>query len=238
MAKTIYLVKKNPESKKENTEWMQMSGEEFYRFTRSEEGKGRYFIHLTDDVGYEADEIYIEAGYEEFYSWKQEDNRHRYLADCAKDTMIISSDVPVSGGEELLLIDTIQGRPCIAVVNKNDLEQKMDLSYLQEHFSHIISISAYQKTGVDQLSACIHEVLGMMDLDTSAGILANERQRGCAKQALDALQEAQQAYQMGITLDAVGVEVQSALEALMELTGEQVSESVIDEVFSKFCVGK
>ena len=78
----------------------------------------------------------------------------------------------------------------------------------------------------------------MMDLDTSAGILANERQRGCAKQALDALQEAQQAYQMGITLDAVGVEVQSALEALMELTGEQVSESVIDEVFSKFCVGK
>ena len=108
MAKTIYLVKKNPESKKENTEWMQMSGEEFYRFTHSEEGKGRYFIHLTDDVGYEADEIYIEAGYEEFYSWKQEDTRHRYLADCAKDTMIISSDVPVTGGEELLLIDTIQ----------------------------------------------------------------------------------------------------------------------------------
>ena len=108
MAKTIYLVKKNPESKKENTEWMQMSGEEFYRFTHSEEGKRRYFIHLTDDIGYEADEIYIEAGYEEFYSWKQEDNRHRYLADCAKDTMIISSDVPVTGGEELLLIDTIQ----------------------------------------------------------------------------------------------------------------------------------
>lgn len=103
MAKTIYLVKKNPESKKENTEWMQMSGEEFYRFTHSEKGKGRYFIHLTDDVGYEADEIYIEAGYEEFYSWKQEDNRHRYLADCAKDTMIISSDVPVTGGEEMIV---------------------------------------------------------------------------------------------------------------------------------------
>ena len=108
MAKTIYLVKKNPESKKENTEWMQVGGEGMYRFTQSEEGKGRYFIHLPDDVGYEADEIYIEAGYEEFYSWKQEDKRHRYLAYCAKDTMIISSDVPVTGGEELLLIDTIQ----------------------------------------------------------------------------------------------------------------------------------
>ena len=106
MAKTIYLVKKNPESKKENTEWIQMSGEEFYRFTRSEEGKGRYFIHLTDDVGYEADEIYIEAGYEEYQDWYKEARRHRYLVECEGDILTLSSDVPVSGGDELL-IDTV-----------------------------------------------------------------------------------------------------------------------------------
>ena len=126
MAKTIYLVKKNPESKKENTEWMQMSGEEFYRFTHSEEGRGRYFIHLTDDVGYEADEIYIEAGYEEFCFWKRENNRHRYLADCAKDTMIISSDVPVTGGEELL-IDTIRDESISVdeMIVKKDMLKKL-----------------------------------------------------------------------------------------------------------------
>lgn len=106
MAKTIYLVKKNPESKKENTEWLQMSGEEFYRFTHSEEGKGRYFVHLTDDVGYEADEIYIEAGYEEYQDWYKEARRHRYLVECERDTLTLSSDVPVSGGDELL-IDTV-----------------------------------------------------------------------------------------------------------------------------------
>ena len=126
MAKTIYLVKKNSESKKENTEWMQMSGEEFYRFTHSKEGKGRYFIHLTDDIGYEADEIYIEAGYEAFCSWKQEDNRHRYLADCAKDTVIISSDVSVTGGEELL-IDTIrdEGISIDEIIMKKDMIEKL-----------------------------------------------------------------------------------------------------------------
>ncbi len=140
--------------------------------------------------------------------------------------------------EDQELVCSMQGRPCIAVINKNDLESKIDLSYLKEHFSDIVSISAYQKTGVDQLGSCIHEVLGMMKLDTSSGILANERQRGCARRALDALEEAKQAYEFGITLDAVGVEVQSALDALMELTGEQASERVIDEVFSKFCVGK
>ena len=69
-------------------------------------------------------------------------------------------------------------------------------------------------------------------------MLANERQRNCAKRALHALEEAEQAHVLGITLDAVGVEIQSALEALMELTGEQASEAVIDEVFSQFCVGK
>ena len=140
--------------------------------------------------------------------------------------------------EDRELVCSMQGRPCIAVVNKSDLEQKMDFSYLQEHFENLVSISAYQKTGVEQLTECVHRVLGMINLDTSSGILANERQRDCAKRALDALREAKDAHRMGITLDAVGVEVQSALEALMELTGEQASERVIDEVFSKFCVGK
>ena len=62
-------------------------------------------IHLTDDVGYEADEIYIEAGYEEFCYWKQEDSRHRYLAECRDEILILSSDVQVSEGGQL--IDTV-----------------------------------------------------------------------------------------------------------------------------------
>ena len=136
MAKTIYLVKKNPESKKENTEWMQMSGEEFYRFTHSEEGKGRYFIHLTDDVGYEADEIYIEAGYEEYQDWYKEARRHRYLADCAKDTTIISSDVPVTGGEGLLLIDTIQDE---SISIDEMIEKKEMLKKLREALASLSS---------------------------------------------------------------------------------------------------
>ncbi len=140
--------------------------------------------------------------------------------------------------EDRELMISMQGRPCIAVINKTDLQSKIDMNDLQKHFPHLVSISAYQKTGLEELTECIHQVLGMMDLDPTSGILANERQRNCAKRALDALKEAQQAHAFGITLDAVGVEVQSALEALMELTGEQASERVVDEVFSKFCVGK
>lgn len=140
--------------------------------------------------------------------------------------------------EDKQLIDSLKDKPCIAVVNKNDLGQKIDLSYLRQRLPHLVSISAYRKTGVDELSKCIQEVLGMMNMDFGSGMLANERQRGCAKRALSCLEEVMSAHAFGITLDAVGVEVQSALEALMELTGEQASEAVIDEVFSQFCVGK
>ena len=132
MAKTIYLVKKNPEGKKENTEWLQMRGEEFYHFIHSEEGKGRYFIHLTDDVGYEADEIYIEAGYEEFCSWKQEDNHHRYLAECRDEILILSSDVQVS--EDGQLIDTV-------VDDKISIEEDYAEQDERERFRSIIRSS-------------------------------------------------------------------------------------------------
>lgn len=125
MAKTIYLVKKDPESSRENTEWIQMNGKEFYQFIHSTEGKRRYFIHLTDDISYEADEIYIEASYGEYQEWYKEARRHRYLAECAKDTLTLSADTPVGGGEELL-IDTIRDNDISIeerVVNKEMLEK-------------------------------------------------------------------------------------------------------------------
>ena len=91
---------------------------------------------MTDDVGYEADEIYIEAGYEEYQDWYKEARRHRYLSDCAKDTMIISSDVPVSGGEELLLIDTIQDE---SISIDEMIEKKEMLKKLREALASLSS---------------------------------------------------------------------------------------------------
>lgn len=103
MRKTIYLVRKNPGCDREEREWIQMKGKDFFQFIHSPEGKGRYFVHLTDDIGYEADEIYIEADYREYCSWKQEYNRHKYLLECADEILTISSDVPIDNGGGLLI---------------------------------------------------------------------------------------------------------------------------------------
>lgn len=106
MGKTIYLVKKDPDCKKEHVEWIQMSGKEFYQFIHSQKGRGRYFIHLTDDVSYEADEIYIEAGKSEYQEWYKEARRHRYLTDGRDGVSILPLEI-LMGNEGYLLLDAL-----------------------------------------------------------------------------------------------------------------------------------
>ena len=69
-------------------------------------------------------------------------------------------------------------------------------------------------------------------------VLINERQRDCIRRALDGINEAGNALISGVTLDAVGVCVDDAIAALLELTGKRVTNEVCDEIFKRFCVGK
>ena len=69
-------------------------------------------------------------------------------------------------------------------------------------------------------------------------MVANERQRACVIKALDNVSEALDAVQIQMTLDAVTVCIDFAIESLLELTGEKAHEAVVNQVFSKFCVGK
>ncbi len=128
--------------------------------------------------------------------------------------------------------------PAIAVVNKTDLEGKLNEDLLRQSFQNIVYISANNTDSIKCLSDKIQEVLGFAQIDPSAAMLANERQRLCAQQAEQYLQEAVEALNMGMTLDAVTVSVEAAIESLLELTGERVTDAVVDQVFHHFCVGK
>ena len=69
-------------------------------------------------------------------------------------------------------------------------------------------------------------------------MLLGERQRACAQRALEGVNAAKEALEIGSTMDAVGVCVDDALAALLELTGKRVTNEVTDEIFRRFCVGK
>ena len=99
-------------------------------------------------------------------------------------------------------------------------------------------MSASSGNGIDELKNAVEKMLSLDTLDSSAVMLTTERQRNCCVRAKSCVDEAVEALKFGMTLDAVNVGVDSAIDALNELTGKKATETVVDEVFSKFCVGK
>ncbi len=138
--------------------------------------------------------------------------------------------------EDIALIDALDNTPRIAVINKTDLEQKLDREYIRKHFIRTVEISAATGQGEEALRDTITELFSVHTFDPMRAVLAGERQRDCAQRARTLLEEARAG--LGLSLDAVYVSIDCALDALMELTGQKASEAVIDSVFERFCVGK
>ena len=140
--------------------------------------------------------------------------------------------------EDEELIESVGEVPCLAVINKCDLETKLDIKYIESKFSKIAYISAKSGNGLDELRTKCEELLEVNEVGTDGENLFTERQKHHTEEALKAVIEAKEAFYMGFTLDAVTVSCESALASLSELTGERVSDSVVNNVFSRFCVGK
>lgn len=140
--------------------------------------------------------------------------------------------------EDIELIEMLRSAPAVAVINKSDLEAKIDDDYIKSRMSHVVCISAKNDSDTAALERAVAEIAGTSELDPSQGILANERQYNDALKALSSVEEALSALAMGITFDAVTIVIEDAINCLLELTGERVTEAVVDKVFSSFCVGK
>ena len=140
--------------------------------------------------------------------------------------------------QDKALFPLCKEKHAIAIVNKTDLPTKLDTKILDTVFNKVACISAKENNGLESLEQAIAEVLGTAAFDSSAATLMNERQLACCSAALDAVKEAHDALSSCVTRDAVQVCVDSAIESLDTLTGERATESVVNEIFSRFCVGK
>ena len=140
--------------------------------------------------------------------------------------------------EDIDLINKIKDMPCIAAINKIDLEDKVDKKYITDNIENVVYISAKQQDNIDELKNMIEKIAGTEDFDPSAGIVANERQRNAIRNAVNSLYEAKESLAMGMTMDAITVSLQETIDYLLELTGEKAGEEIVDSVFHNFCVGK
>ncbi|MEG1028398.1 MAG: GTPase, partial [Oscillospiraceae bacterium] len=108
---------------------------------------------------------------------------------------------------------------CIAIVNKTDLDMKIDCEILKNVFKQVIFISAKENKGYNELKDAVMEILGTADFNPSAATLINERQLDCCKKALNCVVDAENALKTGFTRDAINVCIDVAIENLMVLTG-------------------
>ena len=156
---------------------------------------------------------------------------------CDVVIAVFDSSAPLDS-DDMNLIEKLRGKPAVAVINKSDLETRADIDVIKNGFERAVVISAASGNGEEEFRKALSEVLKTADLDPAEPVMANERQLDCVCRAKRAVDEAISAVEFGMTLDAVGICVETALDCLYELTGEKASDAVIEQVFSRFCVGK
>lgn len=140
--------------------------------------------------------------------------------------------------EDMELIENCKNKNVIPILNKTDLDSCLDEDYIKKSLGSPLFISAKNGDGYNELCDRVAELMGTKNFDTTSAMLVNERQRLCCEKANEALKDALEASEAGLTPDAIGVCIDDAISALLELTGQKASEAVVDEVFKQFCVGK
>ncbi len=190
---------------------------------------GGIVLHLSDTAGVrETDDAVESIGVER--AVKRLENAQLVLA-------VFDASRPLSD-DDRRLISLCKNKNAIGIINKTDLVENYLTDELEENFRKLVFISAKTGDGKDRLEQAVTELLGTGNFDTNAATLINERQLECCKNALKALNEAEEALKIGLTMDAVTVCLDSAVESLLVLTGEKATDSVVNEIFAHFCVGK
>lgn len=148
---------------------------------------------------------------------------------------VFDGSEPLTDGDREVIALT-RNRPCVCIVNKADLPQAVELTELEAHFKHIVRLCALDGAGLDSLE---REITGLFAAKPATeAVIFNPRQKLALQKARAALQAALDDLQNGAPLDAVSVGIEEALSCFGEITGKNIPQSVIDEVFAKFCVGK
>lgn len=165
-------------------------------------------------------------------------DRTRQKLDRASLVLAVFDSSTEIDDEDMEIIKMCNGKNAVAIINKTDLNTNFNAEKINKSFENVVYLSAKDRNGIQELEKAIEKTLGTADFDTSAATLMNERQLACCKAALQSIDEAISALEIGMTRDALNVNIDVAVESLDTLTGEKATESVVNEIFSQFCVGK
>ena len=143
--------------------------------------------------------------------------------------------------EDRQILAMIQGKPSIILLNKTDLQVKIDenLPELQQITPHILKISALNQWGLDELYQKIEEIFHLEEINVDQDmVITNLRQKTLVVKAIQDLHQAKKTLDENAPIDISSIFMKEMLEDLGKITGEIVTEDIIQEIFSQFCLGK
>lgn len=140
--------------------------------------------------------------------------------------------------EDKEIIDSVGDKKCVVILNKIDLESKIDENIISNFDNNIIKISAKEEIGLGDLKNTIKDLFFSGKIDTESLIISNSRHKQALFRALENAEMALSKVRMNEYLDLISIFVTSALRALNEITGDELEEDLVNKIFGDFCVGK
>ena len=141
--------------------------------------------------------------------------------------------------EDKEIINFIKDKKYIVLLNKMDLESKIDKEALKElNSKYIIEISAKTGSGLDKFKEVIKELFFSGKVASKDVMITNTRHKEALIRAKESLEASKNALDNTFAIDLASIDLRNAWKSLGEINGDTVEEDIIDKIFSKFCLGK
>jgi tRNA modification GTPase len=152
---------------------------------------------------------------------------------------VVDSSRPLDENDEEI-ISMLDSKKAIVLYNKTDLESQVDIQDLKARISHpVMPISAKEETGIQELEEAIKEMFFGGDLTFNDEVyITNARHKEALQEAADSLKLVKNSIEMNMPEDFFSIDLMNAYESLGRIIGESVGEDLVNEIFSKFCMGK
>ncbi len=139
--------------------------------------------------------------------------------------------------EDKKILTACKDKKVIVVINKNDLERKINLDDIK--YQNIVYTNTIDLNGINSLKEKIVELFNLNELEQQDyTYLSNVRQISLAKEAYQILEEVDNGIKNEVPVDMIEIDIKRAWEKLGEIIGETYTEELIDQLFSQFCLGK
>ena len=143
--------------------------------------------------------------------------------------------------EDLEILKIAKNKKSIIILNKMDLEMKVDEQNekIKQTKAPIIKISALKKEGIEKLEEEITKLFNLNEINLDNEIvITNARHKNLISKAIENVKKTKETMKNKMPLDIVAIFIKDILEDLANITGEIVTDDIIDEIFAKFCLGK